>query len=157
MAIRKVRYQGDECLRKNCREIKTVTPRILQLIEDMFETMYEHYGVGLAAPQVGILKRVVVIDIQEGEPLVLINPVITEQSGEQTDDEGCLSFPGKVAQVTRANHVICKARNERFEEIEVEAQGLLARAIQHEVDHLNGILYPDRADEPLRDVEEIEE
>ncbi len=156
MAIRKVRYQGDECLLKKCKEVKEITPRVIQLIDDMFETMYDHYGVGLAAPQVGILKRIVVIDIQEGEPLVLINPVIVEKSGSQTDDEGCLSFPGKVATVTRANHVVCKAFDENFEPIEVEAEGLLARAIQHEVDHLDGILYPTRADEPLRDVEEEE-
>lgn len=156
MAIRKIRYQGDECLLKKCKEVKEITPRVTQLIDDMFETMYEHYGVGLAAPQVGILKRIVVIDIQEGEPFVLINPVIIERSGEQTDDEGCLSFPGKVAKVTRANHVICRALDENFEEIEIEGEGLLARAIQHEVDHLDGILYPERADEPLRDIEEEE-
>ncbi len=156
MAIRKVRYQGDECLRKKCKVVKEMTPRVQQLIDDMFETMYEHYGVGLAAPQVGILKRIVVIDVQDGNPLALINPEIIEKSGEQTDDEGCLSFPGKVAKVTRANHVICKALDENFEPIEIEGEGLLARAIQHEVDHLDGILYPDRADEPIRDVEEEE-
>ncbi len=156
MAIRKVRYQGDECLLKKCKEVKEITPRVIQLIDDMFETMYDHYGVGLAAPQVGILKRIVVIDIQEGAPLVLINQVIVEKSGSQTDDEGCLSFPGKVATVTRANHVVCKAFDENFEPIEVEAEGWLARAIRQEVDHLDGILYPTRADEPLRDVEEEE-
>ena len=127
--------------------------RTLTLIDDMFETMYEANGVGLAAPQVGILKRIVVIDVDYETPLVLINPVIVESDGEQTGDEGCLSLPGKVATVTRPNHVICRCLNENMEEIEIEGEGLLARAICHELDHLEGILYKDVADGPLRMVE----
>ena len=127
------------------------------LIEDMFDTMYEAYGVGLAAPQVGILKRLVVIDTYEGQPLVLINPKIVEKDGEQIGDEGCLSLPGKVAVVKRPNHVVCEALDQDMNPIRVEGEGLLARAICHELDHLDGVLYPDVAEEPVRDVEEEEE
>ena len=130
-----------------------MTDRTRILIDDMFDTMYEANGVGLAAPQVGILKRIVVIDVDYENPYVLINPVIVERDGEQTGDEGCLSLPGKVATVTRPNHVICKCLNEDMEEIEIEGEGLLARAICHELDHLDGILYKDVADGPLHDVE----
>ncbi len=157
MAIRQVRYDGDEILRKKCKEVKVMNDRTLTLIEDMFDTMYEAGGVGLAAPQVGILKRIVVIDVEDENQYVMINPVIIEKDGEQTGDEGCLSLPGKVAVVTRPNHVICRCLNENMEEIEIEGEGLLARAICHEVDHLDGILYKDVADEPLRDVELPEE
>lgn len=144
MAIRQIRYEGDDILRKKCKEVKEMNERTLQLIDDMFETMYEANGVGLAAPQVGILKRVVVIDIDDGNPLVLINPVIETSDGEQTGDEGCLSLPGKSATVTRPNHVVCRALNEDMEEIVVEGTELLARAICHEVEHLDGVLYTDR-------------
>ena len=157
MALRQIRYDGDEILRKKCKEVKVMNDRTLTLIEDMVDTMYEANGVGLAAPQVGILKRIVVIDIDDGNQYVLVNPVITQKDGEQTGDEGCLSLPGKVAVVTRPEHVICKCLNENMEEIEIEGEGLLARAICHEVDHLDGILYKDVADEPLRDVELMEE
>ncbi len=157
MALRQIRYDGDEILRKKCKEVKVMNDRTLTLIEDMFDTMYEANGVGLAAPQVGILKRIVVIDIDDGNQYVLVNPVVTQKDGEQTGDEGCLSLPGKVAVVTRPEHVICKCLNENMEEIEIEGEGLLARAICHEVDHLDGILYKDVADEPLRDVELMEE
>ena len=153
MAIRQIRFDGDDILRKKCKEVKEMTDRTLTLIDDMFDTMYEANGVGLAAPQVGILKRIVVIDVDYENPYVLINPVIVERDGEQTGDEGCLSLPGKVATVTRPNHVICKCLNEDMEEIEIEGEGLLARAICHELDHLDGILYKDVADSPLRDVE----
>ena len=153
MAIRTIREIGDPVLNKVSKEVTEVTPRILDLIDDMFETMYEANGVGLAAPQVGILKRIVVIDVDYETPLVLINPVIVESDGEQTGDEGCLSLPGKVATVTRPNHVICRCLNENMEEIEIEGEGLLARAICHELDHLEGILYKDVADGPLRMVE----
>ena len=152
MAIRRVRYDGDDILRKKCKEVKEMNERTLTLIEDMFETMYETGGVGLAAPQVGILKRIVVIDVEDDNQYVLINPEIIEKDGEQTGDEGCLSLPGKVATVTRPNHVVCRCLNENMEEIEIEGEGLLARAICHEVDHLDGILYKDVADGPLRDV-----
>ncbi|MGN0438150.1 MAG: peptide deformylase [Lachnospiraceae bacterium] len=157
MAIRQIRYDGDEILRKKCKEVKVMNDRTLTLIEDMFDTMYETGGVGLAAPQVGILKRIVVIDVDDDNQYVLINPVIIEKDGEQTGDEGCLSLPGKVAVVTRPNHVICRCLNEEMEEIEIEGEGLLARAICHEVDHLEGILYKDVADGPLRDVEIMDE
>ena len=153
MAIRNIRTIGDPVLNKKCKEVKEMTPRIQELIDDMFDTMYEANGVGLAAPQVGILKRIVVIDVDYENPYVLINPVIVERDGEQTGDEGCLSLPGKVATVTRPNHVICKCLNEDMEEGEIEGEGLLARAICHELDHLDGILYKDVADSPLRDVE----
>ena len=153
MAIRQIRYDGDDILRKKCKEVKEMTDRTRTLIDDMFDTMYEANGVGLAAPQVGILKRLVVIDVDYEHPYVLINPVIVEKDGEQTGDEGCLSLPGKVATVTRPNHVICKCLNEDMEEIEIEGEGLLARAICHELDHLDGILYKDVAEGPLHDVE----
>lgn len=144
MAIRQIRFEGDDILRKKCKEVKEMNERTLQLIDDMFETMYEANGVGLAAPQVGILKRIVVIDIDDGNPLVLINPVIETTDGEQTGEEGCLSLPGQSATVTRPNHVVCHALNEEMEEIVVEGTELLARAICHEVEHLDGILYIDR-------------
>ena len=156
MAIRNIRKMGDEVLRKPSKEIKEMTSRTMLLIEDMFDTMYEAYGVGLAAPQVGILKRLVVIDTYEGQPLVLINPKIVEKDGEQIGDEGCLSLPGKVAVVKRPNHVVCEALDRDMNPIRVEGEGLLARAICHELDHLDGILYPDVAEEPVRDVEEEE-
>ncbi|MDE5965434.1 MAG: peptide deformylase [Lachnospiraceae bacterium] len=146
MALRQIRYEGDDILRKPCKEVKEMTERTAQLIEDMFETMYEANGVGLAAPQVGILKRIVVIDVDDENPLVLVNPVIESSDGEQTGDEGCLSLPGKSATVTRPNHVICRAMNENMEEITVEGTGLLARAICHELDHLEGVLYVDKAE-----------
>lgn len=153
MALRQIRYDGDEILRKKCKEVKVMNDRILTLIEDMFDTMYETGGVGLAAPQVGILKRVVVIDVDDDNQYVLINPEIIKKDGEQTGDEGCLSLPGKVAEVTRPNYVVCRCLNENMEPIEIEGEGLLARAICHEVDHLDGILYKDVANGPLRDVE----
>ena len=157
MAIRNIRKMGDEVLRKPSKEIKEMTSRTMLLIEDMFDTMYEAYGVGLAAPQVGILKRLVVIDTYEGQPLVLINPKIVEKDGEQIGDEGCLSLPGKVAVVKRPNHVVCEALDQDMNPIRVEGEGLLARAICHELDHLDVVRYPDVAEEPVRDVEEEEE
>ncbi|MCI8508168.1 MAG: peptide deformylase [Lachnospiraceae bacterium] len=156
MALRKIRCDGDEILRKKCKEVKEMKERIKILIDDMFETMYAANGVGLAAPQVGILKRIVVIDVDYENPYVLINPVIVERDGEQTGDEGCLSLPGKVGTVTRPNHVICKCLNENMEEVEIEGEGLLARAICHELDHLEGVLYKDLAEGPIRDVEYAE-
>ena len=152
MALREIRVMGDPVLTKVCREVTEVTPKITELIDDMFETMYEANGVGLAAPQVGILKRIVVIDVGEG-PIVLINPEIIEKSGEQTGEEGCLSLPGKVGTVTRPNYVKCRAYDENMEQFEVEGTELLARAICHELDHLDGILYRDHAEGGLREVE----
>ena len=142
MALRTIRIMGDEVLTKTCREVTKVTPRISNLIDDMLETMYESNGVGLAAPQVGILKRIVVIDVGEG-PIVLINPEILETSGEQTGDEGCLSVPGMAGQVTRPNYVKVKAMNEDMEEVIYEGTELLARAFCHEIDHLDGKMYTD--------------
>ena len=159
MAIRNIREVGDKVLNKVSKEIKEVDKKILELIEDMFDTMYEAGGVGLAAPQVGILKRIVTIDVSEesNEPITLINPVIIETDGEQTGDEGCLSIPGKVGTVTRPNYVKVKAFNKNMEEFTVEGTGLLARAFCHEIDHLDGILYNELTIGELRDVLVTEE
>ena len=143
MALRNIRKFGDDVLRKKCREVDEIDERLLTLIEDMKETMYEAEGVGLAAPQVGILKRLFVIDIGEG-PFVFINAEILETSGSQTDEEGCLSLPGETKEVIRPNYVKARALNEKGEEFEIEAEELLARAILHEYDHLNGTLFIDR-------------
>ena len=151
MAIRNIRELGDEILRKNCREVKEVTPRIRELIQDMYDTMYEAQGVGLAAPQVGILKRIVVIDV-DGTPYTMINPQILEKSGEQTGSEGCLSVPGKAGIVTRPNYVKAEAWNEEMERYEVEDEGLLARAVCHELDHLDGVMYVDLVEGDIYDV-----
>ena len=160
MAVREIRVQGDEVLTKVCKEVKALTPRTLVLIEDMLDTMYEAMGVGLAAPQVGILKRIVVIDIGEG-PIVLINPEILETSGEQTGDEGCLSVPGLAGQVTRPNYVKVRALDENMEEVIYEGEGLLARAFCHELEHLDGHLYVEKVEgelhEPVYEEEEDEE
>ena len=152
MAIRNIREQGDSVLNKTCKEITAMTPRLRDLIEDMLDTMYEANGVGLAAPQVGILKRVVVIDVTGEDPYVLINPRIVESSGEQTGQEGCLSVPGKAAQVTRPNYVKVRAQNIDMEWFEIEGEELLARAFCHEIDHLDGHLYVEKAEGPLQDV-----
>ena len=143
MALRNIRKIGDPILRKKCREVENIDDRLLTLIEDMKETMYDADGVGLAAPQVGILKRLYVIDIGEG-PLVFINPEILETSGSQIDEEGCLSVPDQTDEVMRHNYVRARALNEKGEEFEIEAEELLARAILHEYDHLNGTLFVDR-------------
>lgn len=151
MAIREIRTLGDEVLTKVCKPVKEMTARNLELIEDMIETMYEANGVGLAAPQVGILKRIVVIDIGEG-PIVMINPEILETSGSQTGDEGCLSYPGKSGVVTRPNYVKARAFNENMEEYIIEGEELMARAICHELDHLDGHMYVELVEGPIRDV-----
>ncbi len=156
MAIREVRMIGDEILTKQCKEVTKVTLRTKMLIEDMLDTMYEKMGVGLAAPQVGVLKNIVTIDVGEG-PIVLINPVIIEASGEQTGEEGCLSVPGKWGIVTRPDHVKVRALNEDMEEVELEGEGLLARAFCHEIAHLSGELYVDRVLDGLHDVTYEEE
>ena len=128
-----------------------MTPKIKELIDDMLDTMYDANGVGLAGPQVGVLKRIVVIDIGEG-PVVMINPVILEKSGEQTGDEGCLSLPGKAGTVTRPNYVKARAFDENMEEYEIEGTELMARAICHELDHLDGHMYTEIVEGPLHDV-----
>ena len=151
MALRTIRIQGDPVLTKKCREITEMTPKIKELIDDMLDTMYEANGVGLAGPQVGVLKRIVVIDIGEG-PVVMINPVILEKSGEQTGDESCLSLPGKAGTVTRPNYVKARAFDENMEEYEIEGTELMARAICHELDHLDGHMYTEIVEGPLHDV-----
>lgn len=151
MALRQIRIQGDAVLEKKCREITEMTPRIKELIGDMLDTMYDASGVGLAGPQVGVLKRLCVIDVGEG-PIVLINPVILSTDGEQTGDEGCLSLPRKAGQVTRPNHVVVRALDENMEERELEGEGLLARAFCHEIDHLDGHMYTEKVEGQLHDV-----
>lgn len=157
MAIRKIRELGDEVLAKSCKEVKEMTDRTRELIDDMFETMYEANGCGLAAPQVGILKRIVVIDITGEDPIVLINPRIIEKSGEQTGHEGCLSLPGKTGIVTRPNYIKAVALNEEMQPIEIEGTELLARAICHELDHLEGRMYVELVEGELMDLAALEE
>ena len=152
MAIRKIRTIGDEILRKKCKPVKEITPRITELIKDMFETMYEANGVGLAAPQVGILKQIVVIDVEDGNQYVFINPEIIETDGAQTGAEGCLSVPGKSGTVTRPNYVKVRAFDANMQPFELEGEELLARAICHECDHLSGELYVDKVEGELEDV-----
>ena len=159
MALREIRKEGDPILRKECKDVKEMTERISVLIDDMFETMYESNGVGLAAPQVGILKRIFVVDVgvEEPEPYVFINPVILEKDGEQTGEEGCLSVPGYQGEVTRANHLRVRAYDADMKEFELEADELLARCIQHEEDHLHGILYIDKVNGELKEVKAEDE
>ena len=154
MAIRNIRLDGDDILRKTCRPVTKMDDRTLTLIDDMFDTMYAANGVGLAGPQVGILKQLCVIDcgMEEPEPLVLINPVVTPLDGVQTGEEGCLSVPGYQGIVTRAEHIKVNFLNEDMEECELEADGLLSRCIQHETDHLHGILYTDKVEGGLTKV-----
>lgn len=156
MAIREIREIGDEVLTKRCKEVTKMTLRTKVLINDMLDTMYEAMGVGLAAPQVGVLKKIVVIDVGEG-PIVLVNPEIIEEEGEQTGEEGCLSVPGKYGIVTRPNYVKVKALNEEMEEVVLEGEGLLARAFCHEIAHLEGQLYVELAEDGIHDVEPTEE
>lgn len=157
MAIRKIREFGDSVLNKRCKEVTEITPRIRELIDDMVETMYDGYGVGLAASQVGILKRIVVIDTTGEDLHILINPRIVETSGEQTGSEGCLSLPGKSGIVTRPNYVKAMAYNESMEPVELEGTELLARAICHELDHLDGHLYTEKVEGDLFDTSYEEE
>ena len=145
MAIRTIREEGDEILRKKSRAVEKVDEKIIELINDMFDTMYKYNGVGLSAVQVGILKRVVIIDTgEEGEKYVLINPEIIKTKGEQTVEEGCLSFPNKFGKTIRPNEVTVTALDEKGKKIKVKAKELLAQAICHEVDHLNGELFIDK-------------
>lgn len=144
MALRKIRTGNDEALRKICKPVNEINRSILTLLDDMADTMYDADGVGLAAPQVGILRRAVVIDIGEGL-VELINPEIIETKGSYKDSEGCLSIPGASAEVIRPSYVKVKALNRNGEEITVEGKNLMARALCHEIDHLDGILYVDKA------------
>ncbi len=157
MALRNVREQGDTILGKISKEVKEITPRTAELIEDMLDTMYEANGVGLAAAQVGVLKRIFVVDVTGKDPYIFVNPRILETSGEQTGHEGCLSVPGKTGIVTRPNYVKVEAYNEKMEYFVLEAEELLARAICHEYDHLDGHLYVEKVEGRLMDVEELEE
>ena len=156
MALRQIRIMGDEKLEKVCRPVTEMTPRTRELIGDMLDTMYDANGVGLAAPQVGILKRIVVIDVGEG-PIVMVNPEILETSGEQTGQEGCLSRPGQAGIVTRPNYVKVKAFDVNMQEYVLEGTELLARAICHECDHLDGIMYVRHVEGNLFDVSDEEE
>ncbi len=160
MATRNIRELGDDVLRKETKEVKDVNRRTKILIEDMFDTMYEANGVGLAAPQVGILKKIFVVDVGDEDgnkvPYVFINPEIVEREGVQVGFEGCLSVPGKSGKVARAEKVKVRAFNEDMEEFELEAEGFLARAIQHEYDHLNGVVYVDKVEGRLYDNEELQ-
>ena len=151
MALRTIRVEGDPVLTKKSRPVEEMTPKISELITDMLDTMYDAMGVGLAAPQVGILKRIVVIDVGEG-PIVLINPEILVTSGEQTGDEGCLSVPGMAGQVTRPNYVKVKALDVNMEEVIYEGEELLARAFCHEIDHLDGKMYTELVEGELHKV-----
>ena len=157
MAIRNIREIGEEVLTKRCREVTEMTPRVRELIEDMLDTMYEANGVGLAAPQVGVLKRVVVVDVTGDEPHIFVNPRIVESSGEQTGQEGCLSVPGKSGQVTRPSYVKVAALDVNMKPFELEGTELLARAICHELDHLEGHLYVEKVEGPLQDVRHDED
>lgn len=157
MAIRNIREMGDPVLNKTCKPVTEVTERIAELIEDMFETMYDADGVGLAAPQVGILKRIVVIDVTGEDPILLINPVIIETSGEQTGNEGCLSLPGKTGVVTRPNYVKVRAYDEEMKPFEIEGTELLARVFCHEIDHLDGHLYVEKVEGELMSTESPEQ
>ena len=157
MAIRTIREMGDAVLEKPCKEVKEMTERTSQLIDDMIETLYDANGVGLAAPQVGILKRIVVIDTTGEDLLVLINPRIIESDGEQTGYEGCLSIPGKSGIVTRPNYVTVAALDRDMNPIELEGTELLARAFCHELDHLDGHLYVEKVQGHLVDNRELME
>ncbi len=145
MALREIRISGDEILRKNARKVEQVDDKIKELLEDMVETMHQFNGVGLAAPQVGILKRVIVIDLYDGNPpLKLVNPEIKKAKGEQEVEEGCLSFPNQFARVIRPKELVVKALDENGKKVEINAKDLLAQALAHEIDHLNGVLFVDK-------------
>ena len=155
MALRQIRIMGDPVLTKVCKEVKEITPRTIELINDMFDTMYEANGVGLAAPQVGVLKRIVVIDVTGEDPIVMINPKIIETDGEQTGYEGCLSLPGKSGEVTRPDYVKAVYYDEQLNAKEIEGTELLARAICHEIEHLDGHMYTERVIGELVDNSEL--
>ena len=145
MAIRQVRLETDEILRKKAKEVDEVDDRIREILDDMLETMHEYNGVGLAGPQIGILKRIIVIDLYDGsKPLKLVNPRIIKQKGEQEVDEGCLSFPNEFAKLIRPAEVIVEALNENGKKVKIKGEGLLAQALAHEIDHLDGILFVDK-------------
>ncbi|MGN1269763.1 MAG: peptide deformylase [Clostridia bacterium] len=145
MAIRIIREEDDEILRKKSREVENVDEKIRQILDDMVETMHKYDGLGLAAPQIGILKRLVVIDLyDEKGPIKLVNPVIVKQKGEQEVEEGCLSFPNQFAKIIRPSEITIEALDENGKKIKIKGTGLLAQAISHELDHLDGILFVDK-------------
>lgn len=157
MAIRNIREDGDEILRKKSREVEKVDDKIREILDDMVETMHKYNGVGLAAPQIGILKRLVVIDLYDDKgPIKLVNPEIIKEKGTQEVEEGCLSFPNKFAKVIRPEEVTVKALDENGKQIKISAKGLLAQAISHEIDHLNGVLFIDKIIEGTLQVIEVE-
>lgn len=160
MALRTIRTNDDPVLTRKCKPVTAMTPRLRELIGDMLETMYEAGGVGLAAPQVGVLRRIVVIDVseeEESEPIILINPVMLSEEGEQTGEEGCLSVPGMAGKVTRPEKVRVSGLNEDMEPVEYEGEGLLARAFCHELDHLEGKMYTSLVEGELYEVHYKEE
>lgn len=159
MAIRNIREIGDSVLTKVSREIKSVDKRLLVIIDDMLDTLYDAEGVGLAAPQIGILKRLVIVDVSEegNDPIILINPEILETDGSQIGNEGCLSVPGKVGTVERPNYVKVKAFDRDMQEFVIEGTELLARALCHEIDHLDGILYVEKVTDEIRDIYQEDE
>ena len=145
MALRQIREEGDEILKKTAREVEKIDDRLQILIDDMIDTMHELNGVGLAAQQVGILKRVIVIDLYDDNgPMALINPVILKEKGTQECDEGCLSFPNQFAKIIRPKEIEVEALDREGKKIKIKAKDLLAQAISHEVDHLNGIVFVDK-------------
>ena len=155
MALLTIREIGDPILEKRAKEVKEMTPRLKELVKDMLETMYDANGVGLAAPQIGILKRIVVIDVspEQNDPHVFINPVIIEQDGEQDGMEGCLSVPGKIGEVIRPAHVKTKAFDENMQPFEIEGTELFARCMCHEFDHLDGIIFKSKVERMLTEEE----
>ena len=159
MAKLKIVKVGDEVLRKKCRPVEVINQRTLQLLDDMAETMRDAQGVGLAAPQVGVLRRIVVIEVEEGNLIELINPKIIAYAGEQDGTEGCLSVPNKWGTVKRPMHVTVRATNRHGEEFEITGSELLARAFCHEIDHLDGVLYADKAERMLtkEEIKELED
>ncbi len=145
MAIRKIREEGDEILKKKSKEVEVIDEKILTLIDDMIETLHQYNGVGLAAVQVGVLKKIVVIDTgEEGEQFILINPEIVKQKGKQEVEEGCLSFPNKYGKIVRPAEVTVRALNEKGEQIKLVGKELIAQALCHEIDHLNGEVFIDK-------------
>lgn len=159
MAIRNIRKVGEAVLRKRSKDVIEMTDKLQELIDDMFDTMYEAYGIGLAAPQVGVLRKIVVIDVglEKAEPLVFINPEIIEVSGEQVGEEGCLSLPGKAGTVTRPDYVKVRALDRHMQPFEIEGTEMFARAVCHEFDHLDGILYVDKVKGEIHNTSENEE
>lgn len=157
MALRQIRELDEDILRKTSKEIKDMTPRLMELLADMWDTLHDAQGVGLAAVQVGVLKRMFIVEISDDEKYTFINPKITLTEGEQTDNEGCLSVPGKIGEVTRPEHVVVEALDENMNPFTLDAHELLARAICHEYDHLDGKLYVDIVNGELSDAEEASE